>query len=591
MEAGIFSKRDHFRKVISLNKSNTDPLLSISAAEPIHDLNGELLGYLTPIAEHDREQKDSWRLLASWREKHQYAYPSSFKVTASGTGVWLSKAVLDNENRIIFWIRNKNMVPLGHVGVIFSENDGAFEVDNVLRGEAGSPGIMKFAMLKLESWVEEEFSAETIQLRVLKSNHRALSFYEGLGYVTTQETPLVKEINDEGYALVEGTPAEDFFVTKTKSLLKQGIPELILTAGPSIGSLERAFGLSAISSGWNSRHSDFLNSFEKSFADYVGAKYAMATSSCTGALHLSLLALGVVPGDEVIVPEVTWVATASAVRYVGATPVFADIDPDTWTMTRETVSKVLTPKTRAIMPVHLYGFGAQMNDLMALARERDLAVVEDAAPAIGTLIDGKAAGTFGDFGCYSFQGAKMLVTGEGGMLVTDNEELFMKARKIQDHGRRVGTFWIEELGYKYKMSNTTAAIGLGQLIRGENQIFRKQRIRSWYEEDLAGVNQLSFQEEAKNTRSIHWMNSIKLSSQLSISRDEFIKELKSHGVDSRPVFPAISQYPFWPKKFEPKENALLVGDSSINLPSGVLLTRDSIAKIGSVIRKVISENV
>jgi perosamine synthetase len=591
LEAGIFSKRDHFRKVISLNKSNTDPLLSISAAEPIHDLNGELLGYLTPIAEHDREQKDSWRLLASWREKHQYAYPSSFKVTASGTGVWLSKAVLDNENRIIFWIRNKNMVPLGHVGVIFSENDGAFEVDNVLRGEAGSPGIMKFAMLKLESWVEEEFSAETIQLRVLKSNHRALSFYEGLGYVTTQETPLVKEINDEGYALVEGTPAEDFFVTKTKSLLKQGIPELILTAGPSIGSLERAFGLSAISSGWNSRHSDFLNSFEKSFADYVGAKYAMATSSCTGALHLSLLALGVVPGDEVIVPEVTWVATASAVRYVGATPVFADIDPDTWTMTRETVSKVLTPKTRAIMPVHLYGFGAQMNDLMALARERDLAVVEDAAPAIGTLIDGKAAGTFGDFGCYSFQGAKMLVTGEGGMLVTDNEELFMKARKIQDHGRRVGTFWIEELGYKYKMSNTTAAIGLGQLIRGENQIFRKQRIRSWYEEDLAGVNQLSFQEEAKNTRSIHWMNSIKLSSQLSISRDEFIKELKSHGVDSRPVFPAISQYPFWPKKFEPKENALLVGDSSINLPSGVLLTRDSIAKIGSVIRKVISENV
>ena len=577
--------------MISLNKSNTDPLLSISAAEPIHDLNGELLGYLTPIAEHDREQKDSWRLLASWREKHQYAYPSSFKVTASGTGVWLSKAVLDNENRIIFWIRNKNMVPLGHVGVIFSENDGAFEVDNVLRGEAGSPGIMKFAMLKLESWVEEEFSAETIQLRVLKSNHRALSFYEGLGYVTTQETPLVKEINDEGYALVEGTPAEDFFVTKTKSLLKQGIPELILTAGPSIGSLERAFGLSAISSGWNSRHSDFLNSFEKSFADYVGAKYAMATSSCTGALHLSLLALGVVPGDEVIVPEVTWVATASAVRYVGATPVFADIDPDTWTMTRETVSKVLTPKTRAIMPVHLYGFGAQMNDLMALARERDLAVVEDAAPAIGTLIDGKAAGTFGDFGCYSFQGAKMLVTGEGGMLVTDNEELFMKARKIQDHGRRVGTFWIEELGYKYKMSNTTAAIGLGQLIRGENQIFRKQRIRSWYEEDLAGVNQLSFQEEAKNTRSIHWMNSIKLSSQLSISRDEFIKELKSHGVDSRPVFPAISQYPFWPKKFEPKENALLVGDSSINLPSGVLLTRDSIAKIGSVIRKVISENV
>lgn len=591
MKAGLFNKKDHFRKVISLNKSNTDPLLSISAAEPIHDSAGKLLGYLTPIAEHDREDSSTWKLLASWREKHQYAYPSSFKVTAAGTGAWLSKAVLDNENRTIFWIRDKNMIPLGHIGIIFSESDGTFEVDNVLRGEAGSPGIMKYAMLKIESWVEEEFSAETIQLRVLKSNQRALNFYESLGYVKTKETPLVREINEEGYVLLEGTPADDFFVTKTKSILKQGVPEVVLTAGPSIGSLERTFGLSAISSGWNARHSDFLNSFEKSFADYVGAKYAMATSSCTGALHLSLLALGVGPGDEVIVPEVTWVATASAVRYVGATPVFADIDPGTWTITRETVSKVLTSKTRAIMPVHLYGFGAQMNDLMALARERDLAVVEDAAPAIGTLIDGKAAGTFGDFGCYSFQGAKMLVTGEGGMLVTDNEELFMKARKIQDHGRRPGTFWIDELGYKYKMSNTTAAIGLGQLIRGENQIFRKQRIRSWYEEELAGVDQLSFQVEVKNTRSIHWMNSIKLSNQLLISRDEFMKELKSQGIDSRPVFPAISQYPFWPESSVAKENAQIVGDSSINLPSGVLLTRDSIAKIGSVIRKITSENV
>lgn len=586
MKAGNFEKSVHFKSIISRLKGQLDPILTIAASEKILGADGTPIGYLSAIAEHDRNDFACWELLSDWRDRHQYAYPSRFQISPEGTGKWLANAVLENDSRILFWIRDLQLKPLGHIGLVYSELDSSFEVDNVLRGEKSVKGIMGAAMRALERWAEEEFSAETLQLRVLKSNTHALDFYKSLGYKSQNEIALTKKMTPDGFSLVPGDVADDYFVTQTKSILKSEVPDLILTAGPSIGSLERSFGLDAVSSGWNSKHSDFLQSFEASFAEYVGSKYAMATSSCTGALHLSLLALGIGPGDEVIVPEVTWVATASAVRYVGATPVFADIDPGTWTITSETASKVLTSKTKAIMPVHLYGFGAQMTDIIDFAQSNNLFVVEDAAPAIGTLIDGRAAGTFGDLGCYSFQGAKMLVTGEGGMLVTDDEVLFNKAKKIQDHGRKPGTFWIDELGYKYKMSNSTAAIGLAQLIRGENQIHRKQRIRSWYEEELNGVDTIEFQLEAPNTRSIHWMTSIKLLDSFPLERNELIQRLKIEGVDSRPVFPAISQYPFWPQQSEPKMTGLKVGNSAINLPSGVLLSRDAVSHIGSVIRSV-----
>jgi len=313
----------------------------------------------------------------------------------------------------------------------------------------------------------------------------------------------------------------------------------------------------------------------------------MATSSCTGALHLSLLSLGIGPGDEVIVPDITWVATASAVMYVGATPIFADVNKETWLITDRDIEPLITERTRAVITVHLYGFGVKMEEISALARRHNLFVVEDAAPAIGTIIGGRAAGTFGDFGCYSFQGAKMLVTGEGGMIVTDNEELYAKARKIQDHGRKPGTFWIEELGYKYKMSNTTAALGLGQLERGEQQIVRKRRIRKWYEEEFQGMNSIRMQHEDTGTRSIHWMSSIVLEPESPLSRDDLISQLRLYGIDSRPVFPAISQYPFWPVKQVPKSNAFQIGENGINLPSGVNLSRASVSKIGDVVRRIL----
>lgn len=362
---------------------------------------------------------------------------------------------------------------------------------------------------------------------------------------------------------------------------------LILTAGPSITPVERNYSGKAAAFGWNAHHSDFIEEFEEQFADYVGAKFAIATSSCTGALHLSLLALGIGPGDEVIVPNITWVATASAVTYVGATPVFADVDSETWTIELNSLKRLVGSKTKAIIPVHLYGFAADMVAIMDFAREHHLFVIEDAAPAIGTLINGRAAGTFGDLGCYSFQGAKMLVTGEGGMVVTDSRDVFDKVKKLQEHGRVPGSFWIDQVGHKYKTSNIAASIGLAQLTSVERQIFRKREINREYRELLSQDSRVEFQMEIPNSRSICWMTSIKLN---EIDRDDLFQFLKSQGIDTRPTFPRISSYPIWGKSSKHEyTKADSISKYGINLPSGVNLSSKKISHVANSILEYLAD--
>ncbi len=544
--------------------------------------------YLVPFSKLDLVDDYSIQLLKVWRETNQFAYPTRFQVTIEGTKQWLEKGVLLNDDRILFWVVNTNFEKLGHIGVVKVLNKNQLEIDNVLRGVSGVPGLMAKAMNTLEVLVEEEFSLENITLRVLESNNHAVRFYEKLDYSVNEVIPLIEVRNGENLNLIPGSPPSDNFLTMTKSLLDlRNTPEEILTAGPSISNLEVSYVHDAVSTGWNYHHSDYITRFENSFAEYVGAKYAMATSSCSGALHLALLALGIGPGDEVIVPDVTWVATASAVMYTGAKPVFADINVDDWTINLDSIKSLINDRTKAIMPVHLYGYGAAMAQIMEIARDNNLHVVEDAAPAIGTEIDGKRAGTFGDFGCFSFQGAKLLVTGEGGMLVTDSKELFKRAKKDQDHGRKPGTFWIDELGHKYKMNNITAALGLAQIERADNQIFRKRRINRWYTENLSEIGSISFQKESQGTQSICWMTSFTLNDDTLISRDELISCLKNERIDSRPVFPAISQYPIWKYEATTQPNAKKIGATGINLPSGVLLSQSAIEKVCLSIRKAI----
>jgi perosamine synthetase len=344
-----------------------------------------------------------------------------------------------------------------------------------------------------------------------------------------------------------------------------------------------------VRNGWNEHCNQHVESFETAFASHVGVRFAIATSSCTGALHLALAALGIGSGDEVIVPEITWVATANAVAYTGASPVFCDVEPDTWCMAPDSFEAQITPRTRAVIPVHLYGHPARMNRIVAIARKYNLQIVEDAAPAVGAEFQGKRVGTFGDFAAFSFQGAKLLVTGEGGMLVTDNPELYAKARSFADQGRRTGTFWIERRGWKYKMSSLQAALGLAQLDRVEEFIEAKRRIFSWYASGLADVPGIRLNREAPWARSIYWMTSILLEECAPVSPDHLRLRLKQRNIDTRPVFPAISQYPIWPTPREPQPVALTISRRGINLPSGVRLRRSSVEYICATIRELIRE--
>lgn len=361
---------------------------------------------------------------------------------------------------------------------------------------------------------------------------------------------------------------------------------MILTAGPSITPLEVCYAADAARSGWNSNWKNYLTSFEQEFARYVGAKYAIATSCCTGAIQISLMALNVGPGDEVLVPDLTWVASATAIRDTGATPIFVDVELDSWNMCVEALASKLTERTKAIVVVHMYGGAARMDKIMKFSEENNLKVVEDAAPAIGTKWQGRSAGTFGDFGCYSFQGAKLLVTGEGGMIVTDDDDLYEKALKIWDQGRNPAkTFWIDGKGVKFKMSNVQAALGLAQIQRADVNIALKRRIFGWYEKRLSTCEATVLNKEIPGSQSIYWMTSIRLVGSSRDKRDEIINKLRASNIDSRPVFPAISQYPIWDLKQQSNQNAKIIGDTSINLPSGVGLSEAEVDYICNIILK------
>jgi perosamine synthetase len=497
--------------------------------------------------------------------------------------------VLENPKRMMFWVVDDYLNLLGHIGIVLTE-ESIFEIDNVLKGSRQVKGLFSNAQKTLEKILHQEFNPPKVQLKVLSTNKHAISFYKKMSYQVIRSMDMKWENSGDTEKLVPGLPSEVQLITMEKCLVNlTPIPQLILTAGPSISNREQVYVTDAVTKGWNLNHSKYIKLLEEKFAETVGCRFAMATSSCTGALHIALLSLGIGPGDEVIVPDITWVATASAVAYVGATPVFADVDPKTWTITVESIKKVLTRKTKALIPVHLYGFGAQMNEIISFAISKNLYVVEDAAPAIGTLINGKSAGTFGQIGCYSFQGAKLLVTGEGGMLVSDDESLIKKAWKIQDHGRKPGTFWIEELGYKYKMNNITAALGLAQLERVEVQIQKKREINSLYKSLLGHNNKLQFQEELAGTKAICWMTSVQLRNSDGNQISLLANYLRENGVDSRPVFPTIHSYPMWNTRVE-NPAASYISKNSINLPSGVGLTHAEIEKVAYLILEWLSKN-
>jgi perosamine synthetase len=366
-------------------------------------------------------------------------------------------------------------------------------------------------------------------------------------------------------------------------------------AGPSITQREIDYATDAATNGWYARAGEYPRRFEEAFANYIGVKHAVSLPSCTSGLHLALAALGIGPGDEVIVPDLTWIASAAPISYVGATPVFADMDENTWCLCAESVRACITENTKAILPVDLYGGVPDYTALQAIADEHGLKIIEDAAEAIGSEFDGRKAGALGDVAAFSFHGSKTFTTGEGGMLVTDDDELHARVMQLRDHGREPGDIQFKntEVAFKCKMPPVAAAIGLAQVERAEELVARKREIFEWYREELAGVEGITLNHEPANTKNTFWMVTAVLDPMLEWPKEKLMAEFDAEGIDSRPMFHPLSSLPAYEGQAEAavarKRNAVSYRLSpwGINLPSAMNLTREPVQRVTETLRRIL----
>lgn len=349
-------------------------------------------------------------------------------------------------------------------------------------------------------------------------------------------------------------------------------------AGPWITQKEVDYVTDATWNGFYENFDRYANKLEKSFCEYLGRKYAIATHCCTVALHLATSALGLNKGDEVICTDFSWIATAYAISYTGAIPVFVDIEPKTWTIDPEAIRRAITPKTKAIMLVHAFGHPANMSEIMAIAKLHNLAVIEDAAPAIGAKFKDQKVGTFGDAACFSFQGAKMTVSGEGGIFLTDNPRIYEKAKLLASMGRTdsQAVFWSDTIGYQYTIANLTAALALAQLERVDELLKRKRNIFDWYEKRLQGIPGIELVKEMPECLSNYCYPSLLLEESILANRDEVLLKLKALNIHCRPAFPRMSRFPvFAPPRFE-NPVAARVERRGISLASAANLNEEDI---------------
>jgi perosamine synthetase len=370
----------------------------------------------------------------------------------------------------------------------------------------------------------------------------------------------------------------------------------IPVAGPWITQKEINYVADAVANAWYGGANVYHERFERAFADYVGTRYAIALPSCTSAIHLSLLALGIGPGDEVIVPDVTWIASAAPITYVGATPVFADIDAETWCLCPRSFEACITPRTRAVIPVDLYGNMPDMGAIGEVARRHDIPIIEDAAEAIGSEYHGRRAGSFGDTGVFSFHGSKTLTTGEGGMLVTDRKDLYDRVLVLRDHGRRPSdtAFFNAEIAYKYKMSSMQAALGLAQLERIEELVNRKRQIFAWYREHLVGVEGLTLNPEPAGVKNSYWMVTVLLDAKYSLTKTELLKAFSARSIDCRPFFHPLSSLPAYEGSAAAEAArarnsvAYRLSPLGVNLPSGLSLDSKTVNYVCDCLKEIIA---
>lgn len=362
---------------------------------------------------------------------------------------------------------------------------------------------------------------------------------------------------------------------------------------PDISGNEEKYVLDAVRSGWVSSMGPYIRKFEEDFATYCGTRLGVATSNGTCALHLALASLGVGPGDEVIVPSLTFVATANAVTYTGACPVFVDCEEETWCVDPIAVQRAISSKTKAIVVVHLYGHPADMDSIQAIAESHGIPVIEDAAEAHGALYKGRKVGGIGAIGVFSFYGNKLITTGEGGMLVTDNGTIVERARFLRDHAMTPDRrYWHSEIGYNYRMTNLQAALGVAQLERIDSFLARKREIFGHYKDFLKSANGLHLNPERVWAKSAFWLTSITLGEH--IDRDEAMSKLRQKGIDSRPFFYPVHDLPPYRNRCRTVgkhgEDCIVsktLASRGMNLPSGHRLERSDIQDICEVLLEVL----
>lgn len=384
-----------------------------------------------------------------------------------------------------------------------------------------------------------------------------------------------------------------------------GIPPLVVTpgpripvAGPSITASELAAVQEAAAHAWYEGAGSYVQRFERAFAARHGSRFAVALPSCTSAIHLALAARGIGPGDEVVVPDLTWIASIAPAVQLGATPVFADVDPRTWCLDVDSLLAVASERTRAVVAVDLYGNLPDFARLRQVCRQRGWFLLEDAAEAIGTTAttpagDERAAGTFGDAGVFSFHGSKTLTTGEGGMLLTDDADLHHRVRVLQDHGRTPGdrSFACDEVAFKYKMTDLQAALGLGQLARLDDLVARKRAIFASYRRQLGDLPGVGWNDAGPGVHACPWMTTLVLHDHEPGTRDQLRQRLAAAGIDSRPFFPPLSQTPAFAHAADAlraqrcNQHAAAIGPRGLNLPSALSLTEPQIERVAAVVRE------
>lgn len=397
--------------------------------------------------------------------------------------------------------------------------------------------------------------------------------YEEIRHKCTEDIKIVPIVNDQLEII-------DYF--------EYTIVTHIPVAHPQLNGNEMLYLLDALSSTWISSNGEYVRSLERNFSNYCNAQYGVATSNGTTALHLALVALGISEGDEVIVPNLTFAATINSVIYTGATPVIVDIEEESWCIDPEEIERAITPRTKAIIPVHLYGQPCNMEKICSIAKKNDLYVVEDCAEAHGAEFDGKKVGTFGDVGCFSFFGNKIITTGEGGMCVTNSEELNEKMMQLRDHGMsKSKKYFHDVIGFNYRMTNMQAAVGVAQLEHIGEKLTWREKLEDEYFKSFKGSSNIVCQKKnIVNRKKVAWLVSILVNEN---KRDLLIGKMKEKGIDARPFFVPLSEMDIYKSYVFSEKISKKVSQQGINLPTNYDMTIENVQMITTLVKQILKE--